>query len=319
MVTRAQYVAYMLSQRGHYGPPAHRENDNKFNTWYYGRRVSGDAFAWCVVFACYAQDHFGILKANGGKFAYVPNFKAHYSAVGSYRGKPKSVSAMKPGDPVAYDFNKTGEPEHFGTFYRKLSATTFEAIEGNTGNDEVKVRRRSIRDVQWYAELQGVDGTAATTSGAHDDMPTYVSVDKVTTGKDASRVEEMHSGEWHQIYWNKNNSAGADKHHGDGDFPSLVTGPAYYSGTINLRVAGWTPGIGGQIRAVYVDAKTHKTIARCSIGEIEGTDGDTYPEKSITGFVPKGAKLRVELVHFGPTVLVPKVVGGEARIQVWEV
>jgi hypothetical protein len=307
----------MLSQQGHYGPPAHKENDNKYNTWYYGRRVSGDSYAWCVVFACFAMDHFGILKANGGKFAYVPNFKAHFSAVGSYKGKPKSVSVLKPGDPIAYDFNRTGEPEHFGTFYKKVSATTFKAIEGNTGNDEVAIRTRSIHDVEWYAELQGVSGD--TTSGVHDDMPTYVSVDKVTAGKGASRIEELKSGEWHQVYWNKNNSGGADQHHGKaGDYPSLVNGPAYYNGTINITIDGLTPGIDGQIRALYVDAKSSKALAHCSIGEFKGTDGRTHVEKSITGYVPKGAKLRVELVHFGPTVLVPKVVAGEARIQVWE-
>lgn len=163
MPTRTEYVAFLKSLEGGYGPAKGlKNNDNKFNTWYYGHRVSGDAYAWCFVTECYVQNHFGILLLNGGKEAYCPNAKRRAQKVGAkVVTKPKSTSGMKPGDPVYYDFNKSGEPEHTGTFVSKINSTEFYAIEGNTStsthSDALALKRRSVHDVLWHIELLGVD------------------------------------------------------------------------------------------------------------------------------------------------------------------
>lgn len=176
MPTRAEYVKYLRSLEGGYGPAKGlANNDNPFNTWYYGRRVSGNNYAWCVVAECYAQNHFGILVANGGKAAYVPNMKSRAAKVGAkVVTHPKSTKGMLPGDALAYDFNRSNSPEHTGTFVRAVSSTEFEATEGNTEtskySDAFALKRRSVSDVLWHIELLGVG--AATPKPPEEDLYT---------------------------------------------------------------------------------------------------------------------------------------------------
>lgn len=172
--TRKQYVDYMGSLKGAYGPgKGLRNNDNQFNTWYYGRRVYGNNYAWCVVTECYVENHFNILAINGGKVAYVPNMVSVAHRVGAQVWhKPGSVpkqgtSWAKPGNKVCFDFNRTGEAEHTGTFIKRLSATTFLCREGNTssdkGSDVLDDKPRSVHDVLDCIELLGVADVATTT------------------------------------------------------------------------------------------------------------------------------------------------------------
>lgn len=305
--SRAQIVSYMKSLVGTYGPP---NNANKFNDWYYGRHVSGDNYAWCVVFACYCWNHFGILKANGGKFAYVPQFKEHFTKVGSYREKPTSTKNLEPGDPVAY-----GSWEHFGTVYRVLGPTKFEAIEGNTtgkGKDDVAIKTRHISQVVGHAKLRGVDGTVDGTGKDEDFMADYVSIDKT----DKSRKEALKSGHWQQIKFDRNNSHASSKHHPKGDYPSVLHGPCTYVGTVNVRVKNLPKGAEGQIRCVYVD-KNNTTKAHCDIQEFSGSViGDTFAKAAVSGFVPEGEKMRVEVVHYSNASTDPTVTAGSIRLHV---
>lgn len=176
MPTRAEYVRYLRSLEGGYGPARGlANNDNFLNTWYYGRRVSGNDYAWCLVTECYAQNHFDILAANGGKAAGCPSMKARAERVGAKVViRPKSTKDMEPGDPLAYDFNHTDEPEHTGTFVAAISSTEFYATEGNTStsqySDAIALKRRSVHDVLWHIELLGVD----TTTPAEDVLKTVV-------------------------------------------------------------------------------------------------------------------------------------------------
>jgi hypothetical protein len=172
--TRKQYVDYMGTLKGAYGPGRGlSNNDNPFNTWYYGRRVSGNNYAWCAVTECYVENHFNILTINGGKVAYVPNMVsvAHRAGAKVWH-KPGSVpkqgtSWAKPGNKLCYDFNHTGEAEHTGTFIKRLSSTTFLAREGNTasgkGSDVLDDKIRSVHDVLDCIELLGVADVATTT------------------------------------------------------------------------------------------------------------------------------------------------------------
>jgi len=173
--TRKQYVDYMGSLKGAYGPgKGLSNNDNPFNTWYYGRRVSGDRYAWCAVTECYVENHFNILTINGGKVAYVPNMVSVARKAGAQIWhKPGSVpkqgtSWAKPGNKLCFDFNRTGEAEHTGTFIRRLSATTFLSREGNTssgkGSDVLDDKPRSVHDVLDCIELLGVADSGSSLS-----------------------------------------------------------------------------------------------------------------------------------------------------------
>src|SRR3954447_22500778 len=101
--TGAQLVSYAMTLRGT-AKGRVRENVNDFTQWYYGDNT---AASWCLIFICYCLNHFGSLGLIGGKIAYVPSLK---SRVGSkWHTDRQKISK---GDPVTFDFNRTGEPEH---------------------------------------------------------------------------------------------------------------------------------------------------------------------------------------------------------------
>lgn len=150
-----------------------------------------------------------------------------------------------------------------------------------------------------------------------DDVPTYVSVDKTEN----SRREQLAAGQWQQVYFDNNNSGGADDHHADsGDWPSLVRGPADYTGYISLRLSGVPEGVPCQARVVEVTEKdgSWEVVEQDFPVEFVGTGGDTFVTVPASGYVGADRRLRVEVVHFGDADVTPDVIGGRVRLQVWE-
>ena len=101
------------------------KNSNQviYNTWFYGSRVSGSGYPWCMAFVqwCFNQ--------NGPPLPYKT---ASCSALLSwYKQKhPKQVvKNPEPGDIIIYNFGHTGIVE-------KVSSTTITAIEGNTSSTD---------------------------------------------------------------------------------------------------------------------------------------------------------------------------------------
>jgi hypothetical protein len=137
-VTAAQMLTYQASQIGTGESPA-GSNHNKYTSWY------GFDGAWCFMFQSYCFNHFGALSLIHGKHAYVPDFKSIFNAHGEYH-----TSNPKPGDLVAFDFNRSGEPEHIGIVEKVLSASLIQTIEGNT-SDHVYRRKRARTYVYAYA------------------------------------------------------------------------------------------------------------------------------------------------------------------------
>ncbi|MCO5968387.1 peptidoglycan-binding domain-containing protein [Actinoallomurus soli] len=143
--TGEQLVAYAMTLRGTARGRV-RENVNDFTQWYYGDNT---AASWCLIFVCWCLNHFGALGLIGGKIAYVPDLKKR---VGSKWHTDRKLISR--GDPVTFDFNHSGEPEHVGFFVKWLNSghTTFESIEGNTGNDQVATRTRYWSDVYGFVK-----------------------------------------------------------------------------------------------------------------------------------------------------------------------
>ena len=103
----------------HEDPP--NSNNVKYNTWYYGHPVSGDAYPWCVVFV---QWVFNFADAP------LPYRTASTSALETgYRNNYPSYIHLipEPGDIVCYDFGHAGIVEQVND-----TGTYFYAIEGNT-------------------------------------------------------------------------------------------------------------------------------------------------------------------------------------------
>ena len=94
-------------------------NNVKYNTWYYGKTVSGSAYPWCMAFVQW------VFNQTGMKLPYLT---ASCSALLSWYQKNQPASVVKtpqPGDIIIYNFSHTGIVESVGS-------STVTAIKGNT-------------------------------------------------------------------------------------------------------------------------------------------------------------------------------------------
>lgn len=105
-------------------PPG--SNKVKYNTWFYGREVSGASYPWCCAFVCWVFDQvgcLGLLRKTGGCTTLMNWFKG--------KGLLVPAKEAKPGDIVFYQFDKDAYADHVGIVERRTS-TGIVAIEGNT-------------------------------------------------------------------------------------------------------------------------------------------------------------------------------------------
>ena len=94
-------------------------NNVKYNTWYYGKAVSGSAYPWCMAFVQWVFSQAGMK---------LPYLTASCSALLNWYKKNRPASVVQvpaPGDIIIYNFGHTGIMESVGT-------GTVTAIEGNT-------------------------------------------------------------------------------------------------------------------------------------------------------------------------------------------
>lgn len=96
-------------------------NKVKYNTWYYGRAVSGSDYPWCMVFVQW------VFAQAGSK---LPHRTASCASLMDYAKKHGRwiTKGYKPGDVLIFQF-KTGR--HTGIL-EKATASTVTCIEGNT-------------------------------------------------------------------------------------------------------------------------------------------------------------------------------------------
>ena len=97
-------------------------NRVKYNTWYYGKEVSGSAYPWCMVFVQWVFNQAGkrlspvtascgqFINGNAGKILY---------------------SGYQPGDIVFFDFDSTPDADHVG-IVESVTGGKLVTIEGNT-------------------------------------------------------------------------------------------------------------------------------------------------------------------------------------------
>ena len=118
-------------------------NNVKYNTWYYGRPVSGN-YPWCMVFVQWCMDRAGITPvirtASCGALMRAAK-KAGEWVTDGYR----------PGDVVIYDFPGGAATDHTGII-ESFDGRYVTAIEGNTGtgsdsNGGEVMRRKRKPDV----------------------------------------------------------------------------------------------------------------------------------------------------------------------------
>ena len=147
----------------------------KYNTWYYGYTVSGDAYHWCAVFVCWVFNQLGALSS----LLYGKNASCGYMAKAFQdRGRlivPKSTADVKAGDVVFFHWSNerstlvpgTYVSNHVGIVTAVNSNGTISTVEGNTidtVNGQVAARTRSMDVVSCLGRPAYAAETASSTS-----------------------------------------------------------------------------------------------------------------------------------------------------------
>ena len=101
-----------------------------FNTHYYGGKVKGKQFAWCVVFVWDVFRMSGASKLffNGKKTAACQYLMAY--AQKKEKVIPKNKGQL--GDVVLFNFSGGTSPQHVGFIIKKNSDGSYLTVEGNT-------------------------------------------------------------------------------------------------------------------------------------------------------------------------------------------
>ena len=123
--TRQSALAGAVSWLGYKESPA-GSNHTVFGSWY-----GMDYQPWCAMFVtyCFVVEAGGSPAfARGAAYSYVP-YLLNNAKAGS--GGLAVTNSPMPGDLVCFDWGYDGVPDHIGIF-EKGSATSFQAIEGNT-------------------------------------------------------------------------------------------------------------------------------------------------------------------------------------------
>ena len=125
-----QLLRLAKSQIGTKESPAN-SNRVKYNTWFYGREVSGSAYPWCMAFVQWCYHQAGVTLPF--KECVIP------------------LSKAQPGDVVIFDFPGGAATDHTGIF-EGLSGAHVITIDGNTGtsndaNGGAVMRRSRSKDL----------------------------------------------------------------------------------------------------------------------------------------------------------------------------
>lgn len=107
-------------------------NNVKYNTWYYGRAVSGARYSWCVTFVQWVLSQCGGSKLlNGGKKTASCSVLADYA-----KKKNQWVTGnYQPGDLVFMNFSNTTATQHIGIVECVKGGYVY-TIEGNTSSGD---------------------------------------------------------------------------------------------------------------------------------------------------------------------------------------
>lgn len=124
MATKNTLLSIVRSQLGVKENPA-GSNKVKYNTWYYGKVVSGSAYPWCMTFVDWCMNEAGMM----GQITKTASCgaQANYAQkTGRWHWSSKGIQS---GDIVIYSFSSAHD--HTG-FVVGVDSTTITAIEGNT-------------------------------------------------------------------------------------------------------------------------------------------------------------------------------------------
>ena len=132
-MTASKVLAVAAAQLGTKESPA-GSNRVKYNTAYYGREVSGDAYPWCCVFQWWLFQEAGApdLFYGGCKTASCTTLYQYYRQC----GQAVSTQEARPGDLIFFTFSEKDKPQgirnHVGICVDNETGY-ITTIDGNTG------------------------------------------------------------------------------------------------------------------------------------------------------------------------------------------
>ncbi len=97
-------------------------NDVKYNTWYYGRHVSGSAYPWCMVFMSWLFRDANLFP----KSASCANTGSWFKSKGQWHGSPQ------PGDLIFFKYGTNSRWTNHVGLVVKVEGSKIYTIEGNT-------------------------------------------------------------------------------------------------------------------------------------------------------------------------------------------
>lgn len=122
-------------------------NNVKYNTWYYGHPVNGASYPWCAAFVSWVFTNAGL----GNLIAKSASCEKIKDSLASRGGRYVSgTSGLQPGDLVFYDWPTVqGAWDHIG-IVESVNGMSAVVIEGNTGNNMVERKTRSLATIKGY-------------------------------------------------------------------------------------------------------------------------------------------------------------------------
>ena len=144
MVKASELLAVATKQIGRRESPA-GSNNVLYNTWYYGREVSGKGYPWCMVFVQWVFDQAKVALPR--RTASCGDQMRAAKTAGMW-----VTGSYEPGDVVIFDFSGGAATDHCG-IVESADGEIVVTIEGNTGSSsdadggQVQRRERALQYV----------------------------------------------------------------------------------------------------------------------------------------------------------------------------
>lgn len=121
-VTKEQIINRALGEVGiEENPP--NSNRVKYNTWYYGKEVSGASYPWCMTFIQWIFKDSGLLPIKTASCSALYN---------EFKKRGQIVKDPQPGDIVFFKWNTSNYPcQHVGLVV-SVGGSSIVTVEGNT-------------------------------------------------------------------------------------------------------------------------------------------------------------------------------------------
>ena len=177
-MTAAKVLAAAQAELGTKESPTN-SNNVKYNTWYYGRAVSGGAYPWCRVFIMWLFAQLGLLDLLPARTASCGALMNAAKKAGQWVTK-----GFRPGDVVIYDFPGGAATDHCGVI-ESVTASGVVSIEGNTSETGSQSNGGMVcRKTRPYSQ---VVGAVRPQYEEEDDM----NIDKLTDAELVRLAERM--------------------------------------------------------------------------------------------------------------------------------